>query len=369
MNESMPTSAPEMPLEPAPRATLTQSAARVATAFAGLIRTANVLIWSCVGVVALGSVGYVFLGHPAPARFVARPAPVRLDVARRQELDLEVRKILAAARKETEAEARWRVKAIVDQMKARVEPDFLDGYFGYMNQQKLGLNSLWFGLRKRLDIAQPSAQEQLAEAFRSEFASRVVKPEIAALLLRRVNERAVDEYVSRVRERVAGLPGKYNVPQPEWERYLDSIGTLGARPEANRQVPLSLKALVVGATPGVIWAGVRLVRLAEFASVRLSGVAAAEVAGGLALRAGGAVAARAGGRLLGPAIGLAILAWDAVDHQTTVATQEPLLARSLHEYLDAMGEDLVTAPGSGVMSAIDELEAALVKSLSRDRPV
>lgn len=334
-----------------------------------MLRTINTLVWLAVGAVALSALGHLFLGQPAPAKFVDKPAPVRLDVARRHELDLEVRRILASARQETEADARTRVKAIVAQMQARVEPDFLDGYFGYLHQQKLGLNSLYYGLRKRLDATQPTAEEHLAAEFRSEFASRVVKPEIAGLLLRRVNERAVDEYVTRVRARLAGLPAKYEIPQPEWERYLEGIGTLGARPEANRQVPLTLKAIVLTATPGVVWAGARLASLAEAATARLSGVAAAEVATATAARAGGAMAARAGGRMLGPIIGLALLTWDALDHQATVSTQLPLLARSLNEYLDAMGEDLVTAPGSGVMSAIDELEQALIRGLAKDRPV
>ena len=358
--------------EPAPgaaRVGIFGAIANVASACAGLIRTANVLIWASVGLVALASAGYLFLGQQAAHRPLRQEVPVRLDVARRHELDLEVRHILARARAETEAEARGRVQAIIALMKARVEPDFLDGYFGYLHQQKLGLDSLWYSLRKRLDSAQPDAQEQLADQFRSEFASRVVKPEIATLLLRRVSERAVDEYVTRVRERVAGLPGKYGVPQPEWDRYLEGIGTLGARPEANRQVPLTLKAILVGATPGALWAAARLARLAEFAGARLSGVAATEVAEGVAARAGGALAARAGGRLLGPFIGLALLAWDVADHRSTVAEQKPLLARSLEQYLDAIGDDLVTAPGSGVMSAIDELEAALVRDLTRDRPV
>lgn len=332
---------------------------------AGLIRTASALIWACVGLVVLAAAGHLMLGEPARPRRAPKPAPVRLDVARRQELDAEVRRILASARAETEADARTRVRTVVAQMKARVEPEFLDDYFTYLNQQKLGLNGLWYGLRRRLDASQPTAQDHLAQRFREDFASRVVRPEVAALHLRRVSERAVNEYVARVRTRVAALPAKYAIPQPEWERYLDDLGALGARPEANRQVPLTLKAIVVTAAPGVLWAGARLARLAEGLAGRLTGTAAAKVATGVAARAGGLVAARATGRLLGPIIGAALLAWDALDHRATVATQKPQLVRCLQEYLDAMAEDLVTAPGSGVMSAIDELEAELVRGLAR----
>jgi hypothetical protein len=321
-----------------------------------LIRAANVLVWACVGLVVLAAAGQMMLGEPAR---------VRLDVAKRRELDGEIRRILAEARGRAEADARVRVAAIVAQMKARVEPEFLDGYFGYLHQQKLGLNALWYGVRRRLDEQQPGAQERLAETFRAEFASRVVKPELSSLFLRRVNERAVDGYLSHVRMRVAALPAQYAIPQPEWERYLEDLGALGARPEANREVPLTLKALVVTATPFAVWAGVRLVAVMRGAGTRLVGLSAARVATGAAARVGGAAAARMGGRMLGPILGAALLAWDALDHHATVSTQKPLLARHLTEYLDAMAEDLVVAPGSGVMSAIDALEAELVKGLSR----
>ncbi|MCB0304858.1 MAG: hypothetical protein KDI38_13890 [Calditrichaeota bacterium] len=328
----------------------------------GLIKLVIALAVTLVLIVKLPQI-LKLINPEAPPRKIETviPEPIPWD-----QVDDEVRRILENARKKAQAEADLRLTRWTDEMMVRVDDDFLEWYFDYWNQQVLGLKSIWYWSLNQLMADQPTAAEGITEDIQLAFAQRVLRPQVAQLELERITRDAMEIYVYELRRGLDHIPKTYQIPQGEWDRYLEDLAILTGGVEGNREVDLTLKALTVGGASGaVLLAGSIRQASGRFGSKLIPGMAGKSAAK-LATRTGRSVLRKTGGRLLGPIIGIGILIWDYWDHSETKRINKPILRQAIADYFHEMKGSLLYDNDTGIMSVIHKIEIGIVRGLDRN---
>jgi hypothetical protein len=283
------------------------------------------------------------------------------------QVDADIVHVLKDAASAAEEAATHKLEVWTNALMQRVDDDFLDWYFGYWNQQSLGLKALWYWSVSKVLSDAPDAAERLTAEIQAQFAARVLRPEIAQLELERLTNEVLKIYVTKVREYLAPIPEKYQITPPDWERYLDNIAVIIARTEGNRETPLTLKAFTVTTGASAVVLGPALVPAIKQIGGKVSGKLAGKAAGSMAAKTGAKVGVKAGSKLLGPMIGMGIILWDVWDHHQTQKDGRPILRQAIADYFTAVQQKLLHEPESGVMSVLHTIEGNIISSL-RKRP-
>ena len=324
------------------------------------------LIWLILVVIGAAVAGKWLLtrepdSKPQPPEPIAKPIPQpQINWA---QVDRELVNVLTHAHALAETSATQRLQAWSDHMMRRVDEDFLEWYFDYWTQQRLGLKSLWYWTLHQALENQPDATEAITEEIQNEFAKRVLRPEIAQLEMERIAEDMLHVYVNELDAQLAVIPEKYEIPQPDWGRYLEDIAVLTAKAEGEGATPLSLKAVTVASMGG----GVALVgalnpamkKIGGKVSAKLAAKGASKVAG----KTGAKVAGKFGGKFLGAIVGVGVIMWEVWDHYETKQVELPILREALAEYFFEVRHDLLHEPESGMMAIINEIESNMLASL------
>lgn len=335
---------------------------------ANLIAAVVRLAWVLVAIALLSGAGWLLFGHgrgnPAPAKDVLRTKPVLPPVDWTQ-VDAEIAKALQGAHAAAEGFAAKALDAWGKGVMKRVDEEFLDWFFGYFNQQVLGVKGLWNQVAHWVDQGRPTAAEQLTAEFQEQLARRVLRPEIAQAEMERIAQQAVEVYVSSLRASLAVIPEKYKIPRPDWERHLSDLALIVHGAEGNREVALTMKAFTATSlTAAVVLAKFSKDALTKIAS-RITGKLAAQAGGKVAAKTGGEVAAKTGGRFLGPIIAAGIVLWDIYDHYHTKKVEKPILRKNIADYLDQMKQMLLTDPETGILATICEIERNALESMKQ----
>jgi hypothetical protein len=329
------------------------------------------LIWVAVLGVILATVGkYTLLrSHKVEAPVPAKTTQAVARPVAWGEVDGAVAAALKQAHSDTERYASQRLDLWLQPLIARIDEDFLPWYFGYLNQQMLGLKGLYQSVVHWVDGDAPTAAQRITAEVQEEFARRVLRPEIAQMELERITQDVVEHYVQELRRSLSGIPERYDIPKAQWDRYLQDIAVVTSDVEGNRSTDLSLKALVVGSgAGGAVVLGKSLQIATAKLGTKVSAELAGKAAGGMAAETGAKVAAKAGSKLLGPIIGVGIIVWDAWDHYHTREQYEPILRKNLIDYLNEVKTSLLTDSETGVMSVVYRLQANIVESMEGRQP-
>lgn len=281
------------------------------------------------------------------------------------QIDADIVNILKEAASTAEKAATHKLATWTDALMKRVDDNFLDWYFGYWNQQSLGLKTIWYWSVSQVLPYAPDAPERLAEDIREQFSTRVLRPEIAQLELERLTNEVLQTYVTQVSEDLAPIPEKYQITPPDWERYLDNIAVVISRSEGNRDIPLTLKALTVTTGVSAVALGQALTPAIKQIGSKVSGKLAGKAAGSIAARTGVHIGAKAGSKFLGPIIGIGIMTWDVWDHHRTKQVERPILRQAIADYLTEVQRNLLHEPASGVMSVLRTIEGNIITSLRK----
>jgi hypothetical protein len=327
------------------------------------------LIWLAVLVVVLATFGKCALQRShAPERAALPEAKPVVRPVDWTAVDAAVVEALKEAHASAHSYAAERLDGWTEGLMKRVDDDFLDWYFSYLNQQRMGLVGLYQSVVHWIDADALTAEQRLREDIEAEFTRRVLRPEIAQLELERLTQDVVDRYVREVQRSLSTVPDRYRIPRPDWERYLEDTAAISSGVEGNRRVDLTLKTLALGsAAGGAVAVGKSLQMATAKLGSKVSGQAASSMAAGLAAETGAKSAAKLGGKALGPLIGVGVLAWDAWDHYTTREEYLPVLRRNLQDYLKEAEASLLDDPQTGVMAVVSRLESNIVESLSGRR--
>jgi hypothetical protein len=271
------------------------------------------------------------------------------------------------AHSQSETFASQQLDEWVNELMNRVDNSFLDWYFNYFNQKKLELSApfiwLYSAAAHWTDNSNSSPKqavvEKITEDFQTEFAKRVLRPQIAQLKLEKITRDTINLYVMELGENISSIQSSYQIPQGEWERYLSDIAITINDTEGNIS-NLSLKVLTGGSAYLVAKAMIPAVtKIGSKIAVSFAGKAGAK----MAAKTGGAVAAKVGAEFLDPIIGVGIIAWDVWDHNHTVAVEKPILRDAIHDYLKQVKYQLLDNPENGIMAAINQLEGGILKSI------
>ncbi|NEQ99149.1 MAG: hypothetical protein F6K30_20920 [Cyanothece sp. SIO2G6] len=249
---------------------------------------------------------------------------------------------------------------------------FLDWYFGYFNQKKFELAVPYLWLKNQ--VLRPfsstekmeSVTDQITQQFEHEFAKQVLLPSLAQITLERITQETTDHYMAQLQSNIQTVQQTYQIPQGEWERYLDGLSITVVDTEGNT-ISNSLRSVALGGGGYLVTKPLLAFSLAKISSkfgAKAVGTATTKVAA----KTGGAVAAEFGASVLDPLAGIALLVWDVWDYKTVVAADRPILRDNLMHYLDEMTEQLLHHPETSVMAAVDQLEAQLYHALAIAHP-
>ncbi|MEG4056442.1 MULTISPECIES: hypothetical protein [unclassified Microcoleus] len=255
---------------------------------------------------------------------------------------------------------KWEAEVI-----ARVDNSFLDWYFDYFNQKKMEFtvpfNFVKSAVLNRFDMtaASQAVSEKLTEDFQREFANRVLVPKNAQLRFQLITQDTANLYISEVSKNVKVVQNNYNIPQVQWDKYLNDIATTIS--DKGNVSNLSLKVLVGGS--GYLVAKPLILGVAAKVGSKVTAKVASKAAAKVATKTGGTVASQLGVSLIDPIVGIGIIIWDLWDYNHTVKVERPILRAHIVEYLKDVKKSLLTNPESGIMAAIYQLESGLLKSL------
>jgi hypothetical protein len=259
-----------------------------------------------------------------------------------------------------------KLDAWVDKLMTRVDGSFLDWYFNYFNQKKLEFSAPFVfsssAISHWIDSDKPSPDQAVAqkmtEDFQREFAKRVLRPKIAQFELEKITNDTVQQYISQLEKNISSIQGNYNIPNGDWERYLNEIAITINDTEGVTS-KLTFKSLVGGGSYLFVKAAIPTVKIGSQIAAKFAGKAAAK----MAAKSGGAIAGKLGAELLDPIFGIGILIWDLWDYNHGVSVNRPILQETILEYLNQVKNSLLDDPTTGVMASIHELQGGILKSI------
>lgn len=288
---------------------------------------------------------------PEP-RIREQPVVQAVDLSR---LTPEIRQAVERSRSDGLQHARAELDSLHAEMMRKVDSSLLDWYFGYWTQQRLGLTYAYTSGKTWLtgfvtDTDPEAASKVLQEEIAREFELRVVPGPVLEQHLQRIAQQSVAVFVQSLQGHLQDIPRRYQVPPAQWDSYLEGITLIISGAEASRSVPVTLKAL----SAGVVLSGISVTAalapyvtaqftqsMAVAGAARASGALAGSVGRRAATTLSRQVAARGlatgagswGGALTGGVALVALVAWEAWDHKSTVAENRPLLRNNIDQFL------------------------------------
>ncbi len=344
-------------------------------AWVELLRAIAPIIWAVVIALVLIPLAGQFLIHQAFQP--STPAPVSQPVEEVtvtqginwSVVDEAIASALSQAHDQAENYASQELDLWVDELMMRVDENFLDWYFGYFNQKKIELKSVFIQLNSSVNhLLKPDAAtgsetiaQSLTQDFQTEFAKRVLRPQIAQLRLEQLTQKTVQEYLNQLVINLDQVPLTYQIPQADWNRYLNDIAISIQNTEGQIST-LSLKVLMGGGAYLAVKPIVAplMVKVGSKIMANLAGKAGAKIA----VKAGASLTGKMAAGLLDCTVGVGILLWDIWDTHHTATVEKPILREMLAEYLEQVKGSILENPETGMMTAIDQIESQLFQSLS-----
>lgn len=331
-------------------------------------RIISIIFSGILILIILSSLGrYFVFGNTPSSGYNAAGVPDSSTVElQADKLTLEIDNALVAAREAALTTASDELDRWVDSLMSRVDSsqdgDFLDWYFGYWTQQKFGLNGTLQAGKRILNKNLPTAKEKIQEEVLQEFTNRVLRPEIAKLELKTISKDISQIYTSELQRNLEKIRIKYNIPQANWNDYLENVTVLVTNIEG-RQVSLQLKAFTIASLGG----GALLAKAASVAIEKVTAKVTTKVLAKASASFLGKAGALVGGELLGPVVTVAIIIWDAVDIRKTESQYRPILKQNIEDYFSLMKRDILGDEENGIQKVILDIENSIRKGMSGSR--
>ena len=354
----------QKPVKDNPESTYLQKTARL-QAWSQLIKSVTPFIWAAIIlVVIIPLLGKTFIASVAESE-VDTPVAVVDRPSNQPQIHGAIATAVQSAHTQAEHYASQELDQWVDELVTRVDQSFLPWYFNYFNQKQMEISApfIWLSSAVRHSLAQNSASpnqavaERLTETFQTEFAKRVLRPQIAQLELERITRETINVYVSELSRQFAQIQSSYSIPQGQWERYLSDIAITINDTEGSAD--LSLKLLAGGSTYLLAKA---MLPVATKVGSKVAAAFAGKASAKLAAKTGSAVATKLGGQLIDPIVAVGIIIWDVWDYRHTVKIEQPLLREAILDYLKEVKASLLDNHQNSIMSAVYQLEAGLLKA-------
>jgi hypothetical protein len=338
-------------------------------AWSSFLHSLSRFIWLVVILIVLVVLGKLFL-FKGTDKTGNEFKPIKKTVVKKvkwEKINQNIARVMKDVRFQTERVASEKLDQWIDKQMKRVDDDFLEWYFSYWTQQKIGLKSLLYQVLNWVDSDNPSPAERITREVQEEFANRVLRPQIAQMEVERIINETISQYSTKLNEEFRKIPQEYHIKRAEWERYLGDIAIMVENVEANRRTSLSLKA-VAGVTAGGMILMLRSIRpIITKISSRISTRMASKAASRMATKTGGQVAARMGGKFAGTLIAMGIIIWDVWDHYQTRKKALPVLRQNIYDYFKEVKQSILNDPEHGIMTIIYDLETRMSQKILREK--
>ena len=344
------------------------------TSLASLFKSLAPWLWATVLIVVIiPLIGQVFIANSFQSSEVEKPQEDQEMIVEPSpnwsQIDQAVVSVLKDARESADSYADQELQLWVDDLMERVDSSFLDWYFGYFNQKKIEYKTFFTGINANLqawlnlnnDQPEEKIAEVITEDFQTEFAKRVLRPQIAQLQLERITNETVRHYLSEIESNIQEIPVKYQVPKGDWNRYLSEIA-VNIYDTEGEPSSLSLKTLAGG---GAYFALKPIITPAlPIISSKVVGKLAGKAGAKIATKTGGVVAGKIGSALLDTTVGVGIILWDVWDNKQTASVEKPIMRENLADYLQEVKDSLLNNSETGILTAVDSIQNTLVNSIS-----
>ena len=208
--------------------------------------------------------------------------------------------------------------------------------------------------------------EVITEDFQTEFAKRVLRPQIAQLQLERVSEQTVKHYLNELSLSINKIPAQQNIPKADWEIYLNGI-SLSARDANGTSISLPIKALL-GASAYTLAKPI-IAPLLPVVGSKVVATLGGKLGAKIAAKSGAVLAGKIGSTFLDAAVGVGIILWDIWDVNHTASIEKPILRSSLIDYLETVSGSLLDNTDTGIMTVIDHIEEQILQGIQSAKTI
>jgi hypothetical protein len=285
------------------------------------------------------------------------------------QIEQEVYKSLQNARQGAEDYAAKELDAWVENLTERIDKNFLDWYFGYFNQKQIEYKSFFIGMSNNMGrwlnpngkSTEESIAEIITEDFQTEFAKRVLRPQISQLRLERIATQSAKLFLKEAGANINQIPRNYQIAQADWNRYLEDLSINVVDSQGNKS-SLTWK-LIAGGESYVVFKPLITPLLPTIGSKIVAGLAG-KAGAKIATKTGTVLAGKVGSVFLDATVGVGILLWDIWDNNHTANIEKPILRENLVDYLELVKDSLLSNPENGMMTIVDEIQRNIMQSLS-----
>ena len=111
----------------------------------------------------------------------------------------------------------------ISEVMARVDENFLDDYFGFIQTKSREMQVLGQTILHGTHLSQKTADELMTEELEDKISKMVICPEISQRRIENITEQSIEVYLSRLDNELQQIQNNYKIPTPEWNEYIADL--------------------------------------------------------------------------------------------------------------------------------------------------
>lgn len=259
----------------------------------------------------------------------------------------------------------------IDELMVRVDSDFLDNYFSFMQIKRREMLSVFNSVRHFFNRNAESAEDAAIRELEENLRKYVIKPELSQAKIDNITNQAIVLYMETFDNELARLQESYKIPTPDWNRYIADL--CGLTIDVNQKAyPIKFKIAVASgaALSGIALAPVIKKVIAKVSS-KIVAKAGAKTAGKFAAKTGTKIAGKGAGTaakaipFIGLGVTAAICVWDIVDYAKTSSEGKRLLRQSLNDYFHEVKNEMLAGNENSIMGSLTAWENSFKEKIAR----
>lgn len=254
----------------------------------------------------------------------------------------------------------------VEELNARVNDDFLDDYFSFIETKRRELMSVYHMVINKINPTAPTPEDALLKELEDKISRKIIIPDLSQKKIANITNQAVSIYITTFNDELIKFQKSHRIPEPDWKEYIGSIGNLTAKSEANIHYPMGVKIVTVSGIALTTTVAAPVIKaVAMKVSAKLAAKKSSEVAVKAGLSTSAKVATSGAGKFASaiPFVGLGITAavciWDIVDYAMTSREGKIILKNALSSYFDEIRTEMLGNTENSIMGTIIEWENQL----------
>lgn len=295
-----------------------------------------------------------------PQVSISQNIPVEVNVDTKdsvldEKINQRTLKALSEARAAAEDFASRDLDSWLNELKTRVDDDFLSWYYDYFNQKSREVLAVWRG------VTGQNISEKEFQDFNRQFTSRVVSPEDIQSRLEVLTTEVTNLYALDLNKKLTAAQKDLKIPKQQWDLYLARISEKAAKRDPISGSALAGTSLAGGyvladallaGTVSTFFEG-QAVRLLEPFIAGLGPEAAS------LLGVGAAGVVKFAGKFAGPVVGGGLIAYDLLTYSHKVEQEKPKLRERIFSDFQILKRSAL----ADVTSRISQLESNIRKSI------